>query len=144
MLPGQLPEAATVAHKIGYYWDTDGWVNNDAGIVTFTGADGQEKAYAITYLSQKAWTEYAGYSFGARLSRIVWDWFEAKYVLGTAPPPAPALPPAPPPPEWLPEPEPELTPEPSPEPTPTPESTATPTPAPSPTPAASPEATLTP
>ncbi|MEE8385572.1 MAG: serine hydrolase, partial [Dehalococcoidia bacterium] len=41
ILPGQLPAAVTVAHKIGYYSDRDGWVNNDVGIVTFTGADGK-------------------------------------------------------------------------------------------------------
>ena len=89
ILPGQLPGAATVAHKIGYYSDRDGWVNNDVGIVTFTGQDGEEKAYAITYLSQKARTEYTGYSFGAWLSRMVWDLFEATYQLGTEPPPPP-------------------------------------------------------
>ncbi|MCH8921426.1 MAG: serine hydrolase, partial [Chloroflexi bacterium] len=116
MLPGQLPSSATVAHKIGYYWDSDGWVNNDVGIVTFTGADGQEKAYAISYLSQKARTEYIGYSFGARLSRVVWDWFEATYKLGTEPPPATQPPTA------------EPTPTPPPPPTPEPTPTASPAP----------------
>jgi len=117
ILPGWLPYEATVAHKIGYYWDYDGWVNNDAGIVTFTGLDGQQKAYAITYLSQKAATEYTGYSFGARLSWIVWDWFEAAYGQGFGPPP-----------------------EPSPEPTPTasPTQTAIPTSTPSPVPTSTP------
>lgn len=79
ILPAELPPAATVAHKIGYHWDRDGWVVNDIGIITFTGSDGQEKAYVTSYLSQKASTEYAGYSFGARLSRIVWEYFHAKY-----------------------------------------------------------------
>lgn len=92
MLPGQLPAAATVAHKIGYYWDTDGWVNADAGIVTFTGADGKEKAYAITYLSQKAATESIGYSLAARLSAIAWEWFAAKHGVEPAPAPSPAPP----------------------------------------------------
>jgi hypothetical protein len=136
MLPGQLPSSATVAHKIGYYWDWDGWVNNDVGIVTFTGADGQEKAYAITYLSQKARTEYTGYSFGARLSRIVWDWFEATYKLGTEPPPPPPPLPATQPPT--------AEPTPTPPPTPTPEPTPTPSPAPTPAPTASPTPTPTP
>lgn len=142
MLPGQLPAAATVAHKIGYYWDLDGWVNNDVGIVTFSGGDGQEKAYAISYLSQKARTEYTGYSFGARLSRIVWDWFEAKYRLGTEP--APPSPPPPPPPTPEPTPEPSPTPSPTPEPTPSASPTPRATPTPSPTPSPTPEPTPVP
>ena len=112
ILPGRLPAAATVAHKIGYYWEYDGWVNNDVGIVTFTGGDGQQKVYVISYLSQKARTEYTGYSFGATLSRIAWDWFEARYSVAPPPPPPP----------------------PPPEPSPTPEATPAPTPSPAPTP----------
>jgi hypothetical protein len=94
MIPGQLPPVATVAHKIGYYLDSDGWVNADAGIVTFPGADGQEKAYAITYLSEQAPSEYAGYSFGAHLSGVVWRWFDERYRQSVPPPPPPTeLPP---------------------------------------------------
>ena len=55
----------TVGHKIGYYWDYDGWVNNDVGIVSWAGADGTTKAYAISYFSQYAPSEAAGYTFGA-------------------------------------------------------------------------------
>jgi hypothetical protein len=142
MLPGQLPSSATVAHKIGYYWDTDGWVNNDAGIVTFTGADGQEKAYAITYLSQKARTERIGYSFGARLSRIVWDWFEATYKLGTEPPPPPPPLPATQPPTA--EPTPTPTPASTAEPTPTSPPASTPEPTPTPSPSPTPAPTVSP
>jgi beta-lactamase class A len=147
ILPGQLPATATVAHKIGYYSDLDGWVNNDVGVVTFTGADGKEKAYAISYLSQKARTEYTGYSFGARLSRIAWNWFEATYRLGTEPPPLPPPPPPPPPPPTAtptPTPPPVRTPTPPPVPTPTPPPESTPTPPPEPTPTPLPEPTLTP
>lgn len=84
ILPGNLPDTATVAHKMGYHWDRDGWVVNDAGIVTFTGADGETKAYVVSYLSQKDPTQSAGYSFGATLSRIVWDHFEGKYINDTS------------------------------------------------------------
>lgn len=115
ILPGRLPAAATVGHKIGYYADWDGWVNNDAGLISFTATDGSEKAYAITYLSQLANTERDGYSFGAKLSRDVWDWMVGKYGLWSPPTPEPT--PAP-------------TPEPTPAPTPQP--TATPSPSPSP------------
>ncbi|MEX0800439.1 MAG: serine hydrolase [Dehalococcoidia bacterium] len=143
ILPGKLPASATVAHKIGYFWDSDGWVNNDAGIVTFPGADGQEKAYVITYLSQKARTEAIGNSYGARVSKIVWDWMAAKYQLGIEPPapPPPADPPPPPPP---PAPQPTATPVPTqaPTPTPTPAPPPTPTPTPDPrTPTPTPSAT---
>jgi hypothetical protein len=123
ILPGRLPEEATVGHKIGYYADWDGWVNNDVGIVTFQGADGKQKAYAITYLSQLANTERAGYSFGARLSRDVWDWMTAKYGLWQPPTPEPT-----------PAPTPEPTPAPTPESTPAPGGTPTPDVTPSPVP----------
>jgi hypothetical protein len=123
ILPGRLPGSATVGHKIGYYADYDGWVNNDAGIITFQGADGIQKAYAITYLSQLANTERIGYSFGAKLSRDVWDWMVGKYGLWTPPTPPP-------------------TPQPTPEPTPTPSLSPTPEP-PTPTPSPSVEASPT-
>ena len=144
MLPGRLPSSAVVAHKIGFYADWDGWVNNDAGVVTFTGSDGQQKAYVITYLSQKARTEYTGYSFGARLSGIVWDYFEATYEPKTEPPPPPpsSPPPAPQPSPTQPPATPTLPPPPSP--TPPPQPTPTPTPSPVPSPAATPSPTPTP
>jgi hypothetical protein len=132
ILPGRLPAQARVGHKIGYYADYDGWVNNDAGIVSFTGADGTEKAYAITYMSQMAGSEKIGYSFGAKLSRDVWDWMAGKYGLWI--PPAPPPPPPPP----TPEPTPQPTPEPTPPPTPSPSPTAAPTPSASPGPSPKP------
>jgi beta-lactamase family protein len=119
ILPKRLPAAATVGHKIGYYADWDGWVNNDAGIVAFTGADGTRKAYVITYFSQMARSEYIGYSFGAKLSRDVWDFMAAKYGI------------------WAP-PTPPSTPEPTPQPTPAPTDTPVPTASPSPAPSATP------
>ncbi|MDO8616519.1 MAG: serine hydrolase [Dehalococcoidia bacterium] len=96
MIPGRLPYTATVAHKIGYYADLDGWVNNDAGVVTFTGADGATKAYAITYLSQQAPTEVDGYALAAILSRLAWNHLAPKYgaAVWPAPPPDEGQPPA--------------------------------------------------
>lgn len=152
ILPKYLPYGATVAHKIGYYWDYDGWVNNDAGIVTFTGSDGQTKAYIISYLSQGARSEYIGYSFGARLSRIVWDHVTPKYGVVSppwSPPPIFTPPPGPNPnPQPTDEPTEAPTPEPTatvkPTPTATPKPTATPTPRPTPTPTPRPTATPSP
>lgn len=79
IIPGQLPGSAIVAHKIGYFLDGDGWVQNNIGIVTFTGDDGTEKAYAISFLSEKGPTEYGAAFFGSYLSKLVWDFFLAKY-----------------------------------------------------------------
>ena len=131
IIPGQLPAEASVAHKIGYYSDIDGWVVADAGIVTFAGTDGGQRAYAVTYLSQRAPTEYAGYSFGARLSRIVWDWMYPHYFAGVPPTAVPTRTPRPPSRPTIP---PENTPRP----------TRTPTRVPTATPVASATATLTP
>lgn len=137
ILPKYLPYNATVGHKIGYFWDYDGWVNNDVGLVSFTGSDGQQKTYAISYFSQFAPSEYAGYSFGARVSLAVWNFMAPRY--GVAPQPVITY--APPPPD-TPTPEPPVTPAPTPAPTPTPKATKTPAPTPVHTP--SPAATATP
>ncbi|HEY5640553.1 MAG TPA: serine hydrolase [Dehalococcoidia bacterium] len=131
ILPKYLPWNATVGHKIGYHWDYDGWVNNDVGIVSFTGDDGKEKAYAISYFSQYAPTEYHGYSFGARLSLITWNFMAPRYgVAPQADPPAvhPGHPPITPRPTE----QPSVTPSPTASPTPT--ATAIPTPTATPTP----------
>lgn len=140
IIPKYLPWYATVGHKIGYFWDYDGWVNNDVGIVSFTGSDGQKHAYAIGYFSQFAPSEYAGYSFGAKVSLAVWNFMAPRY--GVAP--QPVITPAPPPPPDTPAPTPTAaaTPTATPSRTSTPTATRTPTQSPSrtatPTPAASP------
>lgn len=133
ILPKYLPDSATVGHKIGYFDDDDGWVNNDVGIVSFTGADGNTKAYAVSYFSQFGRSEYDGYSFGARLSRDVYDFMAPRYGVSLAAPPTQA-PPPPEPPTDAP------TPEPTAEPTPT-AGTPSPTPTPSPTDSAMPTPT---
>ncbi len=140
ILPKYLPYQASVAHKIGYYWDYDGWVNNDAGIVTFTGSDGLLKAYIISYMSQGARSEYIGYSFGARISRVVWDGIAPKYGIQSppwSPPPIVTSPPV-----YIPEPEPTPGPTPEVSATPTPTAAATPTPTVRPSPTATPLPTI--
>jgi hypothetical protein len=140
ILPKYLPYYATVGHKIGYFWDYDGWVNNDVGIVSFTGSDGKEHAYVISYFSQFAPSEYAGYSFGARISLEVWNSMAPRYGVAaqpvvTAAPPPPVTP-APTPSPATPGPTEQRTPTPTPTrpPTPTPTRSPTPTPSPAPTP----------
>ncbi len=149
ILPKYLPWNATVGHKIGYHWDYDGWVNNDVGIVSFTGEDGQQKAYAISYFSQYAPSEYHGYTFGARLSLIVWNFMAPRYGLAPQPAPPPVQP-GPPPATPVPTVTPTATPSPTASPTPffstiVPTRTPTPTGAtPTPTPTASPTGTPVP
>jgi YVTN family beta-propeller protein len=78
VLPLFLPAGVRVAHKIGYYQDSDGWVYNDVGIVMMVRGD-RQIAYAISYLSQAMPTEYEGYISGAELSKIVYNWFDQRY-----------------------------------------------------------------
>lgn len=138
ILPKYLPGTATVGHKIGYFWDYDGWVNNDVGLVSFTGADGNQKSYAISYFSQFAPSEYAGYSFGARISLAVWNFMAPRYGV----PAQPVVNYAPPPPLVTPPPEPTASPEPTQTPdAPTATPTEPPTPSPTPTPVVTPTAT---
>ena len=141
ILPGYLPRGATVGHKIGYFSDWDGWVNNDVGFVRFTGSDGKQKAYVISYFSQYGPSEASGASFGATLSRVAWDhmakrygqpaWVPAPTPVPTARPPASA-------------PTPVRTPTPAPTPTRTPTPVPTPAPTPTPTPVSTPTPTVAP
>jgi hypothetical protein len=78
VLPLFLPAQVRVAHKIGYFQGSNGWVYNDVGIVMMTQGD-KQTAYAISYLSQLMPTEYAGYITGAELSKTVYDWFDQRY-----------------------------------------------------------------
>jgi hypothetical protein len=138
ILPKYLPDSATVGHKIGYYDDDDGWVNNDVGIVSFTGADRHEKAYAISYFSQYGSSEVTGYSFGAKLSLAVYDAMADRYGVWVEPTPLPAEPPTDAPTSAP-------TASPSPTPTPTPQAaTPTRTPTPSPPPSSPVSSTPTP
>jgi beta-lactamase class A len=142
ILPKYLPDSATVGHKIGYYDDDDGWVNNDVGIISFTGADGQEKAYAISYFSQYGRSEYDGYSFGAKLSLAVYDAMADRYGVWVESTPLPTEPLTEPP-TYAPTSSPTPSQSPTPTPVPTPQA-ATPTPTPSPSPSPVHTATPTP
>jgi len=58
-------------------------VQNEAAVVTFQEADGQEKAYAFVYLSEG--NPYLGHILGAQLSRLAWDFFRGRYGPSPAP-----------------------------------------------------------
>ncbi len=79
MLPAMLPaNRVRVAHKVGFINHSGYSVRNDAGIV-FVERGVQEIAYVISFLSQHNENYFAAASFGARLSRIVFDHFDTKY-----------------------------------------------------------------
>lgn len=79
VLPAGLPVDYQIAHKVGWFSDSTGWVENDVGIVSFTGDDGTEKAYAISFLSQYGPGGAYAESVGSTLSRLVWDYFDTTY-----------------------------------------------------------------
>jgi beta-lactamase class A len=66
-----------VGHKNGFL-ALDGWVDNDAGIVTFT-RGGQSYAYAITFLTQSVPTKYGDIPLGQTVSSLVWQYFSNTY-----------------------------------------------------------------
>ncbi len=79
ILPAMLPtNRVRVAHKVGFINHSGYSVCDDAGIV-FVEKGGQEIAYVISFLSRHNEDCFAAASFGARLSRIVFDYFDAKY-----------------------------------------------------------------
>ncbi|HEX6030222.1 MAG TPA: serine hydrolase [Tepidiformaceae bacterium] len=69
----------TVSHKNGFLPNEGTWVDNDAGIVRFE-RDGQEYAYAITFLSEGVRTKYADIPLGQELSKLAWEYFDAAYA----------------------------------------------------------------
>lgn len=143
ILPKYLPWYVTVGHKIGYYWDYDGWVNNDVGIVSWAAADGSTKAYAISYFSQYAPSEAAGYTFGQRLSLDAYNFMAGRYGVDTPPTDVPTEVPTPEP-TLVPTPVPTVEPTPVPTPQPTATPTSPPTKSPTPTQSPKPSSSLTP
>lgn len=126
-----------VSHKNGFFPGDTGYVDNDAGIVRFT-VDGEERAFAITFLSEEVPVKYDDIPLGQQLTWLAYETFLSRYggtaIAGSAAPPAapeePVLPETPVEPERGPDPEPTVEPEPDPtvEPEPTTDPTAEPTP----------------
>lgn len=69
---------ATVSHKNGFFAFRGGWIDNDAGIVTFN-RGGQTYAYAITFLSQDVATKYANVPLGQMVSSLAWQHLSDSY-----------------------------------------------------------------
>ena len=67
-----------VGHKNGFFALPEGWIDNDAGIVTFQ-RGGQTYAYAITFLAQAVPSKYGDIPLGQTVSSLVWEYFSATY-----------------------------------------------------------------
>jgi beta-lactamase class A len=74
-----------VSHKIGFFWETTGWVDNDAGIVRFQ-RGGETYAYAISIFSERVPRQYADVPLAQRISAMTWEFFSNRYptTAGTA------------------------------------------------------------
>ena len=70
-----------VSHKNGFFWNEEGWIDNDAGIVQFPGIGGTY-AYALTFLSEAVPEEYGDIPLGQTLSSLTWDWFHGGSTFG--------------------------------------------------------------
>ncbi len=77
-LTASTPDAI-VSHKNGFFpIPGGGWVDNDAGIVRFE-RNGQEYAYAVTFLSQDVPVRLGDITLGQNLMALTWDYFSARY-----------------------------------------------------------------
>ncbi len=77
-LTASTPDAI-VSHKNGFFpIPGGGWVDNDAGIVRFE-RNGQEYAYAVTFLSQDVPVRLGDITLGQKLMALTWDYFSARY-----------------------------------------------------------------
>lgn len=78
---------ALVSHKNGFFPALDGWyVDNDIGIVRFQ-RDGEELAYAISFLSQRVPKKYDDIPFAQRLTVATWRFFQQRYPASEEPSP---------------------------------------------------------
>jgi hypothetical protein len=76
-LTAALPSAALVSHKNGFFWDAEGYVDNDAAIVRF-GPD-RQYAYAISFYSEAVPVKYADIPLGQSLVFEAWEYFSTTY-----------------------------------------------------------------
>lgn len=74
-----LPSDAQLFHKMGQLYEPEStW--NDSGIVVVE-RDGQEFAYALSFLGSYAQSWQVAYSHAQTISGIIWDHFSANYEL---------------------------------------------------------------
>jgi len=77
-LVAYTPGEAVVSHKNGFFYGSNGYVDNDAGIVTFR-RNGVTYAYALTLLSQGVPVKYDDIPLANQVSTLAWNYFTAAY-----------------------------------------------------------------
>jgi hypothetical protein len=77
-LVAYTPGEATVSHKNGFFYGSNGYVDNDAGIVQFE-RNGKTYAYALTLLSQGVPVKYNDIPLANHVSTLAWDYFTGTY-----------------------------------------------------------------
>lgn len=82
-IPSGTGPEGNVYHKIGYHWDTDGWVHADTGIVTYVGFDESEyamlNAFAISIFTENGAAQSSFAPVAQDLTRTAYDYFRARY-----------------------------------------------------------------
>lgn len=68
----------TVSHKNGFFIGSNGYVDNDVGIIRLQRGD-EEYAYALTFLSQQVPSEYGDVALGQQLGALAYEVMAARY-----------------------------------------------------------------
>ena len=76
-LSAAVPEG-TVSHKNGFFLGSNGYVDNDAGIIRLQRGD-EEYAYAFSFLSQQVPSEYGDIALGQQLGALAYAVMAARY-----------------------------------------------------------------
>jgi Beta-lactamase enzyme family len=76
-LSAAVPEGI-VSHKNGFFYGSNGYVDNDVGIIRLQRGD-TEYAYALSFLSQQVPTEYGDVTLGQQLGALAYEVMSARY-----------------------------------------------------------------
>ena len=76
-LSAAVPEGI-VSHKNGFFYGSNGYVDNDVGIIRLQRGD-KEYAYALSFLSEQVPTEYGDVTLGQQLGALAYDVMAARY-----------------------------------------------------------------
>ncbi|HET7738651.1 MAG TPA: serine hydrolase [Tepidiformaceae bacterium] len=66
------------SHKNGFFPYSDGYVDNDVGIVQFE-RNGEQRAYAVGFFSDGVPYKYGDIVLGQQLMSLAWEYFDAAY-----------------------------------------------------------------
>ncbi len=76
-LSAAVPEG-TVSHKNGFFIASNGYVDNDVGIIRLQRGD-KEYAYAFSFLSEQVPSEYGDVILGQQLGALAYEVMAARY-----------------------------------------------------------------